>query len=294
MNSEVQVKHMDVENKLLSKSNTSALEVDLFLEAIYRQYGYDFRHYARPSLLRRINNCLLREKKSHISELIPCLIHDVYFFDRFLQDMSITVTSMFRDPHIFNLVNEVVIPKLSTYPTINIWHAGCATGEEVYSTAILMHEAGLLERTRIYATDYNNQSLAIAEQGAYPLDKAQQYSTLYNLSGGKFSLSDYYRVSQDSIVFNDTLKEKITFAHHNLMKDTVFAEMHFILCRNVLIYFDQTLQNQVLKVLSDSLIHRGYLMLGDRESIDFTAISEQFDKAHKRARIFRKKLFVDD
>jgi len=294
MNIEEQVKHMDVENKLLSEPNTLVLEVDLFLEAIYRQYGYDFRHYARASLLRRINNCLLREKKEHVSELIPCLIHDVYFFDRFLQDMSITVTSMFRDPHLFNLVNELVIPKLSTYPTINIWHAGCATGEEVYSTAILMHEAGLLERTRIYATDYNNQSLSIAKQGTYPLSKAQQFSKDYHLAGGKLSLSDYYHVSSDSIVFNDKLKEKITFAHHNLMKDTAFAEMHFILCRNVLIYFDQTLQNRVLNVLNDSLIHRGYLMLGDRESIDFTSVSEQFDKTHKKSRIFRKKLFADD
>ncbi len=294
INKDVETNSIEVESKLLSKSRTLDLEVDLFLEAIFKQYGYDFRHYARSSLIRRITNCLQREKKSYVSELIPCLIHDIYFFDRFLQDMSITVTAMFRDPHIFNLLNDLVIPKLSTYPTINIWHAGCATGEEVYSTAILLHESGLLNRTRIYATDYNNQSLNTAEQGIYPLSKAKQYSENYQLAGGKFSLSDYYHTTENTIVIAEQLKDKITFAHHNLMKDGVFAEMHLILCRNVLIYFDQVLQDRTLRILSESLIHRGFLMLGDRESIDFSAVAPLFDKTHKKHRIFRKKLFADD
>lgn len=157
-------KPSDREIPILLSAETEQLEIDLFVNAVYSQYGYDFRHYAKQSLKRRILCCLEREKKQFISELIPCILHDEYFFDRFLQDMSVTVTSMFRDPPLFSVLREQVIPKLHTYPSINIWHAGCATGEEVYSLAILLDEAGLLERSRIYATDYNNASLKIAKQ----------------------------------------------------------------------------------------------------------------------------------
>lgn len=263
------------------------------LDAIYQQYGYDFRHYARASLLRRVNKCLEREQKKYISELISCIIHDVYFFDRFLQDMSITVTSMFRDPTVFKELKDNVIPKLTTYPAINIWHAGCAAGEEVYSVAILLAEAGLLTRTRIYATDYNNHSLDIAAKGSYSLEHLQLYSDNYHLAGENKSLDNYYQKSAQKITFLPELKEKITFAHHNLMKDGVFAEMHLVLCRNVLIYFDQTLQNRVLHVLSDSLTHRGFLVLGDMETIEFSAIAEEFEAHCGKKRIYRKKLFTD-
>ncbi|KGJ95863.1 CheR family methyltransferase [Colwellia psychrerythraea] len=280
------------ELKLLSQENTTALEVDMFLDAIYKQYGYDFRHYARSSLLRRIDHCLEREKKRYISELIPCVIHDRFFFDRFLQDMSITVTSMFRDPHMFKMLREKIIPKLSTYPSINIWHVGCATGEEVYSTAIILDEAGLLNRSRIYATDYNNNSLTVAESATYPIAGIRQFSKNYQDSGGLSSFADYYHAGADSVVFSNKLRNKITFAHHNLMKDGVFAEMHLILCRNVLIYFDQTLQNQVLTTLADSLVHRGFLMLGDKESLDFSSVAQLFDKPFNKQRIYRKKLLT--
>jgi len=283
----------EIESQLLSDDSTSKLELNLFLEAIYQQYGYDFRHYARSSLKRRVQNCMERENKSQISELIPCIIHDMYFFDRFLQDMSITVTAMFRDPVLFKSLNENIIPKLATYPTINIWHAGCATGEEVYSIAILLSEAGLLDRTRIYATDYNNHSLKKAEAGNYPLGNIREFAENYRSSGGMATFSDYYEQSGDSVTFSSKLKEKITFAHHNLMKDGVFAEMHLILCRNVLIYFDQTLQNKVLEVISDSLIHRGFLMLGDRESIEFSSVAKQFEQTYTKMRIYRKKLYPD-
>jgi len=279
-----------LEKKLLSAPNTENLEVDLFLDAIYQQYGYDFRHYARSSLLRRINNCLEREKKQYISELIPCIIHDAFFFDRFLQDMSITVTSMFRDPDMFKMLREKIVPKLSTYPSINIWHVGCATGEEVYSTAIILSEAGLLERCRIYATDYNNNSLKVAENATYPIADIPQFSKNYQDAGGLFSFADYYHANAKSVKFSEELRNKITFAHHNLMKDGVFAEMHVILCRNVLIYFDQTLQNQVLTTLSNSLTHRGFLMLGDKESLGFSAVTELFDTPFAKTRIYRKKL----
>ncbi len=280
------------ELKLLSQESTTGLEVDMFLEAIYKQYGYDFRHYARSSLLRRIDNCLEREKKRYISELIPCVIHDRFFFDRFLQDMSITVTSMFRDPQMFKMLREKIIPKLSTYPSINIWHVGCATGEEVYSTAIILDEAGLLNRSRIYATDYNNNSLKVAESATYPIAGIRQFSKNYQDSGGLSSFADYYHAGADSVVFSKKLRNKITFAHHNLMKDGVFAEMHLILCRNVLIYFDQTLQDQVLATLAESLIHRGFLMLGDKESLDFSCAAQLFDKPFNKQRIYRKKLLT--
>jgi len=285
--------HETVESKLLSNGHATELELTLLLDAIYRQYGYDFRHYARSSLLRRVNKCLERERKTYISELIPCIIHDIYFFDRFLQDMSITVTSMFRDPHIFKELNEKVIPKLSTYPAINIWHAGCATGEEVYSIAILLAEAGLLERSRIYATDYNNHSLSLAAKGCYSLSNIEQFTDNYHLAGGNKSLDNYYLKSEKTMTFIPELRKKITFAHHNLMKDGVFAEMHLVLCRNVLIYFDQTLQNRVLDVLSESLTHRGFLMLGDRESIEFSSIAGKFEHYCGKNRIYRKNLFVE-
>jgi len=280
-----------LENKLLSPAQCDNFEVDLLLDAIYKQYGYDFHHYAKSSLKRRIANCMTREKKKFISELLPCILHDPYFFDRFLQDMSITVTSMFRDPDLFKILRQQVIPKLSTYPSINIWHAGCATGEEVYSMAILLHEAGLLERSRIYATDYNNQSLKIAESAIYPLESLREYSENYHQSGGKASFLDYFTTDNKSAKFNSNLRDKITFAHHNLMKDGVFAQMNFVLCRNVLIYFDKVLQDRALNILNDSLIPRGFLMLGDRESIEFTNVSGDFENFVKRSRIYRKKLF---
>jgi len=280
-----------LENKLLSVIERENYEVEALLDAIYKQYGYDFRHYAKSSLKRRIANCMAREKKTYISELIPCILHDPYFFDRFLQDMSITVTSMFRDPDLFKILRQQVIPKLSTYPAINIWHAGCATGEEVYSMAIMLEEAGLLARSRIYATDYNNQSLKIAESGAYPLENMREFSENYHQSGGTNSFSDYFKTDNNSATFNKNLRDKITFAHHNLMKDGVFAQMNFVLCRNVLIYFDQILQDRALNILNESLIPRGFLMLGDRESIEFSKVADDFEHFVKRSRIFRKKLF---
>lgn len=278
------------EAPLLLSAETEQLEIDLFLEAVYEQYGYDFRHYAKLSLRRRILSCLEREKKQHISELIPCILHDEFFFDRFLQDMSVTVTSMFRDPELFRSLRCEVIPKLSTYSSINIWHAGCATGEEVYSLAILLDEAGLLDRSRIYATDYNNASLKIAQKAIYPLTKFSDYQKNYRMAGGKKRLSDYYRTNEKSAIFDQHLRKNIIFAHHNFMKDGVFAQMHLILCRNVLIYFDETLKAQALKVLRDSTIHRGFLMLGDRESLDCTDEHQFFQKLLDLQSIYRKRL----
>ena len=263
-------------------------EIDWFLESILERYGYDFSQYTRASLSRRIQHRLFNEGLSTVSEMIPLVLYDDGFFDRFLQDMSITVTSMFRNALIFKSIREVVIPVLKTYPRINIWHAGCATGEEVYSLAIILEEEGLLNRTRIYATDYNNKSLEYAKRGIYPLNNMRDYTEGYLNAGGKASFADYYQARYEFAIMDSKLRDKITFAHHNLMQDNVFAEMHFILCRNVLIYFDRTLQNRVLTLLSDSLVNRGFLMLGDKETLDFSAVAGKFSEQHERTRIYRK------
>jgi len=264
------------------------LEIDLLLDAIFRRYGYDFREYSRASLKRRIINRVQQEELSCISELIPKILHDSHCFDRFLVELSITVTKMFRNPDVFKFIRERVFPKLATYPRINIWHVGCATGEEVYSMAIMLEEEGLLDKTHIYATDYNNSSLAIAEKSIYPIDDVKLWSKNYQESGGKSSLSEFYRAKYDSVKMKSKLKRNITFAHHNLMRDQAFGEMHLILCRNVLIYFQLALQNKVLNMMSGSLVHRGFLVLGDRETVEFTDISTDFEELESRSRVYRK------
>jgi len=263
-------------------------EIDWFLESIFVRYGYDFRHYARASMTRRIHRRMSAEGVTYVSELIPLVLYDTAFFERFLHDMSITVTTMFRSPGIFKTLREQVVPVLRTYPRINIWHAGCATGEEVYSLAILLKEEGLLERSRLYATDYNNQSLEYAKRGIFPIEEIRGYTENYMLSGGRSSFGDFYQARYDFAIMNADLRERITFAHHNLMKDGVFAEMHLVLCRNVLIYFDNTLQNRVLSLLRDSLVNRGFLMLGDKESVEFTDVCSDFEELDGGGRIYRK------
>ena len=280
-------------NFLLSMEEREELEIELLLQAVFQLYGYDFRHYAKASLYRRIKNLQGREHKRYISELTSAIIHDKYIFDRFLQEMSITVTDMFRDPQLFNLLKNIVIPKLQTYPSINIWIAGCATGEEAYSIAILLHEAGLLERSRIYATDYNNSSIAIAEKGIYPLKNIRKYNENYLAAGGQSSFSSYYHQKYDGALFDSFLSDKITFAQHNLMKDESFAQMHLVLCRNVMIYFDSHLKNRVLHVIKDSLVQRGFLMLGDKETLELTDVTYDFETMSPRSRIYQKKLQLD-
>jgi len=275
---------------LLSTQQRQEMEIDLLLQSVFQLYGYDFRHYAKASLHRRINNVMIRERLNNVAELIPLIVHDQFAFDRFLQEMSITVTAMFRDPALFHLLKQKVLTKLRTYPRINIWHAGCATGEEVYSLAIMLHEAGLLDRTRIYATDYNNKALNTAEKGIYALKNMRQYSENYQLAGGEYSLSDYCHQKYSEVLFDAKLRDKITFAHHNLMKDQGFAQMHLVLCRNVLIYFDNHLKNRVLEMISNSLVARGFLMLGDKETINLSGVSKQFESVAARSRIYQKKI----
>ncbi len=270
------------------RSQTTRLETELLLEAIFQRYGYDFRHYAPASLARRIQIQLRRQKAQHISQLIPVLLHDSKAFDHFLLDMSITVTDMFRNPLFFKELRETIIPRLKTWPYVKIWCAGCATGEEVYSLAILLQEEGFYDRCQIYATDYNKRSLVIAKDGIYPLNKIKNYTANYNNSGPKASFADYYHAKYDSAKMNDNLKKNIVFSPHNLASDSAFGEMNLILCRNVLIYFDKQLQNRVLELFEESLCAGGFLCLGAKESLQFSSMVDKFAPVSQKGNIFRK------
>jgi len=274
---------------LIKQVELQHFEINQLLEAIYFRYGYDFRDYARASLERKILNRVSLSKLANVSEMNSKILHEPSFFNLFLKDMSVTVTEMFRDPYVFKKLKSTVFQQLHTYSRINIWHVGCATGEEAYSMAILLHENDLLKRTRIYATDYNNHSLDIAQKGQYQKEKIEPCNQHYLQAGGKHQLSDYYHSKSHSISFNDSLKEHITFANHNLMKDQVFAQMHLILCRNVLIYFNPTLQSKVLKLFNESMVHRGFLVLGDKESLEFTDEKRSFENIASKERIYQQK-----
>ena len=263
------------------------IEIDLLLEGIRRHYGYDFSNYARASLKRRVDALMRRIEVERISDLIPRILWDQIVFNEFLKEMSISVTEMFRDPTFYAAIREEVIPHLKTYPFIKIWHAGCSTGEEVYSMAILLKEEGLYQRCQIYATDFNNESLDKAKEGTYDLSLMKTYLNNYNKSSPKSSFSNYYHAKYDSAKMSDELKENITFANHNLVTDGVFGEIHLIICRNVLIYFDTDLKNRVLKLFRDSLVHRGFLCLGSKESLTLSTVSNDFEGVSKKERIFR-------
>ena len=273
----------------MTTNETLEFEIAQLLEAIHFRYGYDFKNYAQASLQRRVLNRVALSNLSCVSDLTAKILHDEAFFELFLKDMSITVTEMFRDPHVFKAIRQQVVQHLKTYPRINIWHAGCATGEEVYSMAILLKEEGLLDRAQIYATDYNNHSLEIARKGIYPAKHIKLYTQNYLASGAKASFADYYSAKYDSAKIDESLKKNITFANHNLMKDQVFAQMHLILCRNVLIYFDKTLQDKVLNLFQESLMHKCYLVLGDKESLEFSRVKPSFEESYQKEKIYRKK-----
>jgi chemotaxis protein methyltransferase CheR len=224
-----------------------------------------------------------------ISQMPSKIINDEAFASKLLQDLSITVTEMFRDPGFYRSLRENVIPILKTYPFIKIWHAGCATGQEAYSMAILMKEEGLYDRTTIYATDFNQQALNKAKEGIFSNGMIKEYTANYQLSGGKESFSDYYTSSYDHVIMNQSLKKNIVWANHNLVTDSVFAEVHLILCRNVLIYFERELQNKTQKLFYDSLVNGGILCLGSKEGLRFTELHDAYTELDKKQRIFKKK-----
>jgi chemotaxis protein methyltransferase CheR len=264
------------------------LEIELLLEAVYRRYGFDFREYAQASLKRRLWRRLLAEGLSTISELQARLLHDPPSMERLLLDLSINVTSMFRDPSFYVAFREKVVPTLHTYPFTRIWCAGCSTGEEVYSLAILLQEEGLYDRTRIYATDINEKVLATARDGIFPLDKMQQYTQNYIRGGGEHDFSRYYVAAYDAVQFSRSLVDNVVFAQHNLAMDRAFNEFNVIVCRNVLIYFDKTLQNRVHELFYESLDTFGVLALGHKESLAFTPFAEKYEELDLAERIYRK------
>jgi chemotaxis protein methyltransferase CheR len=273
----------------MMNEDTSELEISLLLEAVFRKYGYDFRQYSKAHVRRRIMNRMALSGLEDVSQIQSKVLKDETFAYELLQDLSITVTEMFRDQDFYNSVRENVIPILKTYPFIKIWHAGCATGEEAYSMAIILQEEGLYDRTTIYATDFNQRALNRAKEGIFSNRLMAEYTSNYQLSGGKESFSDYYTSSYDNVIMNQSLKQNIVWANHNLVTDGVFAEAHLILCRNVLIYFDKNLQNKVQKLFYDSLIYGGILCLGSKEGLRFTDFAEEYTETDKKQRIFKKR-----
>jgi chemotaxis protein methyltransferase CheR len=264
------------------------VELHLLLEGIYSHYGFDFREYAPASLKRRVWRRVDAEGLETIAGLLERVLHDKSCMERLLLDLSINVTSMFRDPPFFVAFSKHVVPMLHTYPFTRIWVAGCSTGEEVYSLAILLTEAGLYERTRIYATDINAVVLAQAKEGVFPLDRMREYTDNYIRAGGTRSFSEYYLAGYDGALFDRTLTENVVWAQHNLVQDGAFNEFNVILCRNVMIYFDRALQNRVHTLLYDSLARLGTLCLGDKESIRFTDLEQRYDELDTAAKIYRR------
>ena len=253
------------------------------------KYGYDFSGYSRDMLTRRIESRLSKSRLDNITDMTSRVIPDPDFFSSLIYDISIPVTEMFRDPHVYSQLKKKIFPILKTYPCINIWHAGCATGEEVYSMAIALKEEGLYDRARIYATDINDRALKTAAEGIYPIDRIKKYTQNYQDSSGRFSFSNYYHAMYDSAKIDESLKENITFANHNLVTDGVFAEMNLILSRNVFIYFNKDLQNKVLKLFDMSLCRNGFLCLGCSESLSFTDSEKDFIEIDGNANIYQKK-----
>ena len=275
--------------KSSEKKTDDLIETELLVEAIYRKYGYDFRNYGKAHLLRRVRHRLERSKFKNVSEMIHAVIYDQNFYHQILSDLSINVTEMFRDPKFYQAVRKEVVPLLKTYPFIKIWHAGCSSGEEVYSMAILLEEEGLLDKTQIYATDFNPVILKHAKEGIYPVSNIKDYTKNYQNAGGKHSFSDYYDANYDSVKLSDRLKKNIVFADHNLVTDSVFGEMNMIVCRNVLIYFNKHLQAKVVKLFLESLTKGGYLCLGSKENIRGNKHEKSFEPIVSGEKIYAKK-----
>lgn len=265
------------------------LEIRLLLEAIYEKYGYDFRNYGKAHVKRRVMYRLANSHLASIAELMHKALYDRNFYYLLLQDLSINVTEMFRDPSFYKAVRRRVIPVLKTYPYLKVWHAGCATGEEVYSMAILLIEEEMYKKARIYATDFNPVVVQKAKDGIYSLEKIREYTSNYLQAGGTSSFSDYYTAKYESVIIDNAIKKNIVFSDHNLVTDGVFGEMNVIVCRNVLIYFNKPLQNQVVKLLYDSLAPGGYLCLGSKESLRFTEYEDLFEELVPEEKIYKKK-----
>jgi chemotaxis protein methyltransferase CheR len=264
------------------------IELGLLLDAIYERYQYDFRAYSPASLKRRIVTALAYFGDETISRLQERVLRDGQAFTQLLRFLTVQVSELFRDPVYFKAIRERVVPYLRTYPSIKVWVAGCATGEEAYSLAILLAEESLLDRTLIYATDIHPESLRVAEQGVYDVERFAKFSESYALAGGRRSLADYYTARYSSAVLDRTLKNAILFSDHSLATDSVFAEVELISCRNVLIYFDRRLQDRALALLRDSLCRKGFLGVGLKETLRFSGSAQSFTEFAPAERIYQK------
>ena len=278
-----------MESSVESSAEVMRIEVGLLLEAIHQRYGYDFREYARETVERRIAQFLIDAHVPSLSELTSRVLREAPLFYQLVGYFSVNVTALFRDPFVYAALRRHVVPMLRTWPYIKVWDAGCATGEEVYSVAILLEEAGLYERSTIYATDISVSALETARAGIYPLDTVSRGSSNYLASDATASLSQYYHAQYDAAAIEPRLRRRITFAKHNLAMDAAFGEMQLIVCRNVLIYFNRDLQDQVLEMFWDSLENGGFLCLGDKESLSFTSVADRFEVVDDNARIYKKR-----
>jgi chemotaxis protein methyltransferase CheR len=268
--------------------NVEDLEIELLLEAIHRRYGFDFRQYAPASLRRRLHRRMSGEHVETVSALQELVLHDPAVMERLLLDLSVNVTAMFRDPSFFHAFRSKVAPLLRTYPFTRVWVAGCSTGEEVYSLAILLAEEGLAERTRVYATDINEAVIDQARLGVFPLEKMKEYTQNYIRAGGTRAFSEYYVARYDGAQFARSLVDNVVFAQHNLVSDAAFNEFHVVSCRNVLIYFDKLLQERVHNLFYDSLAIFGVLALGQKETIRFSPHEDAYEELDVDEKLYRK------
>lgn len=272
-----------------SSSSTDVLEIELLLDALHRAHEYDFRGYARPSLTRRLAQAREHFGCRSYSQLQDLLLHEPMALPKLLGYLTVQVSEMFRDPGYFRALRQEVVPHLKTYPSLKVWVAGCGAGEELYSLAILFREEELEDRTVFYATDIDRDALKQAEAGIYSLDRLALFTTNHRRSGAKGSLSEYYHAGSRAAVFDRTLRKRTVFAEHNLVSDAVFAEAHLISCRNVLIYFGRPLQSRAVGLFTEALVRKGFLGLGDKETLRSTGHDEAFEPFVPRERIYRKR-----
>lgn len=273
----------------LVPDSADEIELRLLLEALYRMYHYDFRGYSMASVRRRLRLARQHFGCQSYSQLQDLILHDATKVTSLLGYLTVQVSEFFRDPSYFKTIREQVVPHLRTYPSLKIWIAGCSSGEELYSFAILMREEGLANKTMFYATDINHDALKKAEAGVYDISRIQQFTENYQRAGGKTAFSDYYTAAYGAATFDKSLLKQVVFSDHSLVSDAVFTEAHFISCRNVLIYFDRELQNRAIGLFHDSLARKGFLGLGAKENLRFSSHTDQFDDFARTDRIYQKR-----
>lgn len=278
-----------MKDSLATPEKVEDVEIRLLLEALYFRYHYDFRNYAMASIKRRLRQARDQLGFATFSALQEQVLHDASMLPRLLSYLTVQVSEMFRDPSYFRAIREKVAPHLRTYPSLKVWIAGCSSGEELYSLVILFREEGLEERTLFYATDINQDALRTAEAGIFDLDRVQLFTENHRNSGGKSSLSDYYTAAYGRVSVDRSLRRKVVFSDHSLVTDAVFAEMHLISCRNVLIYFDRTAQDRALGLFKESLVRKGFLGLGAKENLRFSRHASAFTDFVREEKIYQRR-----